>query len=287
MRLGVMMFPTDKAIQPVELGREAEERGFDSLWLPEHSHIPASRRTPWGGPQRKDAPELPEEYWRTHDQFVALGAIAATTTKLRLGTGICLAAQRDPIWLAKQVASLDMISGGRVEFGIGYGWNVEEMANHGVDFGTRRERMREHVLAMKALWTEEEASFSGRFVNFEPSWSWPKPTQQPHPPIYLGGGGGPKMFEAVADYADGWMPIGGRYPILEQLDQLRKTCDAAGRDPDSLTLGMFGVKPDPEAIDQLIEAGFTWAALGLPPAPADKVREVMDKYQPLLDRYHR
>ena len=287
MRIGVMMFPTDKSIQPMELAREAEARGFDSLWFPEHSHIPTSRETPWGGPQRKNAPPLPEEYWRTHDQFVALAAAAAVTSTIRLGTGICLAAQRDPIWLAKQVASLDVISEGRLDFGIGYGWNVEEMANHGVDFGTRRERLREHVLAMKELWTKDEASFEGEFVRFEPSWSWPKPTQQPHPPVWLGGGGGPRMFRAVAELADGWMPIGGRYPILEHLDQLRRVAEEVGRDPGTIRLGMFGAKPDPEHLDELVDAGFEWGALGLPPAEPATVLGLLDRYAPLAERYNR
>src|SRR5512141_1104143 len=179
MRLGVMMFPTDLGIQPIELAREAEARGFDSLWFPEHSHIPVSRRTPWGG--IKGALPLPEEYWRTHDQFVALSAAAAVTTTLRLATGITLVAQRDPLWLAKEVASLDMISGGRLLFGIGYGWNHEEMASHGVDIGHRRAVVREKVLACKALWANEVAEYHGQYVDFEPSWAWPKPVQKPHP----------------------------------------------------------------------------------------------------------
>ncbi len=286
MRVGVMMFPTDKAIQPIELARETEDRGFASLWFPEHSHIPVSRDTPWGGPQRKDAPPLPEEYWRTHDQFVALAAAAAVTTSLRLGTGICLAAQRDPIWLAKQVASLDAISGGRVDFGIGYGWNIEEMASHGIDFDTRRERLRENVLAMKELWTKDEASFSGEYVNFEPSWSWPKPTQKPYPPVWLGGGGGPKMFKAVVEYADGWMPIGGRYPILEEVANLRHTAEDAGRDPATISLGLFGAKPDQGYIEELADAGFEFVALGLPPAEPSTVLPLLDRYAPLVEHFN-
>src|SRR4051812_28519058 len=175
MRLGLLMFPTDRGMQPTELAREAEDRGFDSLWFPEHSHIPVSRRTPWGG--REGAPPLPEEYRRTHDQFVALGAAAAVTTTLRLGTGITLVAQRDPVWLAKEVASLDFISGGRFLFGIGYGWNHEEMAAHGVDVAHRRAVVRDRILACKALWTQDEAEFHGKYVDFEPSWAWPKPVQ--------------------------------------------------------------------------------------------------------------
>jgi probable F420-dependent oxidoreductase len=283
MRLDVLMFPTDKAIQPVQLAKEVEARGFASLWFPEHSHIPTSRRTPWGGPQRKEAPPLPEEYWRSHDQFVALAAAAAVTTRLQVGTGICLVAQHDPLWLAKQVASLDVISGGRFLFGIGVGWNVEEMANHGIDFGTRRARARENVLAMKELWTKEEAAFSGEFVDFEPSWAWPKPQQQPHPPVWLGGGAGPKVFEAVVDYADGWMP--NRHPAPEHVEQLHRAAEAAGRDPASIRLGMFGAKADAQYLDELAERGFEWAALGLPPAEPDKVLGLLDRYQPLAERF--
>ena len=183
MEIGVIIFPTDKAIQPIPLAKEVESRGFESLWFPEHSHIPCSRETPWGG--MKNAPPLPEEYWRSHDQFVALAACAAATTKLRVGTGITLVAQRDPIWLAKEIASLDMISNGRFDFGIGYGWNVEEMRNHKLDFTKRRDILREHILLMKELWTKEEASFHGEHVQFEKSWAWPKPVQKPHPPIWM------------------------------------------------------------------------------------------------------
>ena len=175
MHIGIFMFPTDKSIQPAALARACEERGFESLWFPEHSHIPTSRETPWGG--RPELGPLPEEYWRTHDQFVALAAAAAVTEKLRFGTGITLVAQRDPIWLAKEVASLDMISGGRFELGIGYGWCVEEMRNHKLDYKKRREILREYILLMKELWTRDEASFEGEFVKFERSWAWPKPTR--------------------------------------------------------------------------------------------------------------
>jgi probable F420-dependent oxidoreductase len=180
MDIGVMIFPTDKSMQPVEIAREVEARGLESLWFPEHSHIPSSRETPWGG--REGAPPLPEQYWRSHDQFVALAAAAAVTSKIRLGTGITLVAQRDPIWLAKEVASLDVISGGRFELGIGYGWCVEEMRNHGLPYKQRREILREKILLMRELWTKDEASFHGKHIQFEKSWAWPKPLQKPYPP---------------------------------------------------------------------------------------------------------
>jgi len=233
MDIGVIIFPTDKAIQPIQLAKEVESRGFESLWFPEHSHIPSSRETPWGG--RAGAPPLPEEYWRSHDQFVALTACAAVTSKLRLGTGITLVAQRDPIWLAKEIASLDMISGGRFEFGIGYGWCVEEMRNHGLNYKKRREILREYILLMKELWTKEEASFNGEHVKFEASWAWPKPVQKPHPNIIMGGAAGPQTAAHVAEFCDGWMPIGGMYDFEGGLKQIHDACHKIGRDRPAST----------------------------------------------------
>jgi probable F420-dependent oxidoreductase len=277
MKVGIIMFPTDKAIQPMELARACEERGFESLWFPEHSHIPSSRETPWGG--RPELGPLPEEYWRTHDQFVALAACAAVTKKLRLGTGITLVAQRDPIWLAKEVASLDMISGGRFELGIGYGWNVEEMRNHGLDFKQRRDILREHILLMKELWTKEEASFSGKHVNFEASWAWPKPTQQPHPPVLMGGAAGPKTAEHVAEFCDGWMPLGGLYDFDNGLKAIHAACEKRGRDPKSVSLGVFfAAPPDAEALKALPEKGVTRIILPIPPADAGTVLPIIDKF---------
>ncbi len=276
MHVGVFIFPTDTTLQPVPLARAVEERGFESLWFPEHSHIPASRRTPWGG--REGAPPLPDMYWRTHDQFVALSACASVTSSLLLGTGITLVAQRDPIWLAKQVASLDTISGGRVLFGIGYGWNNEEMAHHGVRYTERRALLREKILAMKQLWTEDEASFSGEYVNFEPSWSWPKPVQRPHPPIILGGTAGPRTFADIAEFCDGWMPIGGRHPLIGKIGELTAAAEAAGRDPASIELGVFGAPPDVAELETLAEAGIARAVLSVPPASPDEVVATLDHY---------
>ena len=218
MQIGVEIFPTDQTIGAVELAREVEARGFESLWFPEHSHIPTRRATPWGG--REGAPPLPEFYWRTFDPFVALGACAAVTTTLKLATGICLVAQRDPIHTAKEVASVDALSNGRFLFGVGYGWNKEEMAQHGTAYGERRAILRENILAMKELWANDEASFEGEYVTIEPSWSWPKPTQQPGPPIILGGDAGPKTAAHIAEFCDGWMPIGGRH-ALDKWDEVR------------------------------------------------------------------
>ncbi len=276
MHLGVMMFPTDTAIDPITLAREVEDRGFESLWFPEHSHIPTSRDTPWGG--REGAPPLPEEYWRTHDSLVSLGACAAVTSTLKLGTGICLVAQRDPIWLAKEVATVDRISQGRFLFGIGYGWNKEELADHGVRYGDRRDVLRERVLACQQLWTQDEAAFQGEHVRFEPSWSWPKPVQQPHPPVILGGAAGPKTFAHIAEFCDGWMPIAGRHPLIDQLDDLRAACEAVGRDPETVELGQFATPARPEALEELAAAGVSRAVFGLPPAGADTVLPLLDRY---------
>ena len=272
MDIGVMLFPTDRSIGPVELARAVEERGLHSLYFPEHTHIPVSRRTPYpaGG-------ELPEEYKRTHDPFLALTAAAVVTERIELGTGICLVAQRDPIVTAKAVASLDVLSGGRFVFGIGVGWNEDEMAHHGVDPARRRAVGREHVLAMKALWTEDEASFDGEHVHLAPSWSWPKPVQRPHPPILLGGAGGPVTFRHVVEYCDGFMPIGGRGVVRDRITELRQVAQEAGRDPDSLLLKVFGVRPKPDTLQDYADAGVGEVIVGLPSAEADVVLPLLDR----------
>src|SRR5438132_676954 len=200
-----MMFPTDQSIRPDELAREAEERGFESIFYPEHTHIPTGRKTEWPG-----GGDLPEEYRRLHDPFIALTAAAGATDRIKLGTGICLVGQHDPIVLAKTVASVDVVSDGRFLFGVGFGWNTDEMEDHGVDPKFRRSIAREKVLAMKSLWTEEAGSFDGKYVHVPPSWSWPKPVQQPHPPILIGGAASDTVFKHVVEWADGWMPIGVR-----------------------------------------------------------------------------
>ena len=275
----MLIFPTDQSIRPGQLGRELEDRGFESMWVTEHTHIPTSRQTPWPG-----GPDLPEQYKRTLDPFVALTSAAAATTRLRLGTGICLVAQHDPIVLAKSVASLDLVSEGRFIFGIGVGWNVEEMKDHGVDPGRRRSIVREKVLAMKQLWTEEIASFNGEFVHVSPSWMWPKPAQQPHPPVVMGGAGGPVTFRHVIEYCDGWMPIHGRRDVLGAIAEFRRAAEDAGRDPASIELGVFGVPDDPAVIDAYREAGVARCVLSLPSGPAHAVLPVLDRYVPLLDR---
>ncbi len=276
-----MIFPTDQTIEPIELGREADTRGFESLWFPEHSHIPVARTTPWGG--REGAPPLPDYYWRSYDQFVALAAVAATTTNLKVATGITLVAQRDPIWLAKEVASLDRLSNGRFILGVGYGWNKEELAHHGVAYGDRRERLRESILAMKELWTKDEASFDGQHISFDASWSWPKPVQTPHPPVILGGSAGPKTAADIAEFCDGWMPIGGRYDLTKGIEAVHAACEDIGRDPATLSLGVFGAKPDLETLEKLASQGITRAVLGLGQGPRDEVLADVERLTPLVE----
>ena len=281
MRVGLIIFPTDKGNQPIELGREAEARGFDALWFPEHSHIPTSRLTPWGG--RDGAPPLPEEYWRTHDQFSALSAIAGATEHIKLGTGITLVAQRDPIWLAKEIASLDMISNGRVLFGVGYGWNHEEMESHGVDPKTRRRLVREKVLAMKELWTKEEAEFHGEFVNFDKIRAQPKPLQRPHPPIIMGGDG-PTTFDRVIEYCDGWLPIAFSADKLgERIATLKQRAADAGRDPASIGVTVSAVKPGPAIVEELARAGAERVNFFLPAAGRETVLPLLDQYAGWMD----
>ncbi len=251
MKFGVFMFPTDTAIRPDDLAREVEARGFDSLWFPEHSHIPSSRVTPWGGQQ--GAPPLPDHYWRSHDAFVALAYAAAVTTTLQLGTGVALVAQRDPIWTAKEVASLDALSGGRLNLGIGYGWNKEEMAQHGVAYTRRRELLREKMLLMKALWTQDEASYQGELLCMEASWAWPKPVQVPHPPILMGAAVGPRTLADMVEFCDGWMPLATRMDIVGEVGRVREAVAASGRDPATFRIIAYGARPDD--IESLIGAG--------------------------------
>jgi probable F420-dependent oxidoreductase len=277
MKFGITMFATDLAIDPASLAREAEARGFHSLYLPEHTHIPASRRTP----PPTGEPVLAEEYKRTLDPFVSLATAAAVTSGIRLGTAVCLVAQRDPIVLAKEIATLDRLSGGRVVLGVGFGWNREETANHGVDFRRRRALAREKVLAMQALWGADRAGFHGDLVRFEESWSWPKPLQRPRPPILIGGAAGPKLFAHIAEYADGWMPIGGA-GVRAALPDLRAAVAAAGRDPARLEVVLIGTLPEPGKLAYYASLGVTEIALRVPSAPRDVVLPVLDDYAKLL-----
>jgi len=273
MLYGVSIFSTHYAIRPDELAQALEERGFESLWLPEHTHIPASRRSPWPG-----GADLPEEYWNTYDPFVALTAAAMVTKKLRVATGICLLIERDPITTAKEVASLDHLSEGRFIFGIGGGWNAEEMENHGTDFKKRWRVLRERVLAMKEIWTKEEAEFHGEFVNFDKIWANPKPYQKPHPPILMGGDG-PTTFDRVLEYCDGWVPIGIRSTgIPEKIATLRRRAEEMGRDPSSISVTVFGARPKPEVIEEFTKAGVDRVLLPLPPEGRETVLPLLDEY---------
>ncbi|TMF88499.1 MAG: LLM class F420-dependent oxidoreductase [Chloroflexi bacterium] len=284
MKFGLVMFPTDYAIDPVTLGRAAEEHGFESLWFPEHTHIPTSRQTPWPG-----GAELPEEYRHTLDPFVALGAVAAVTSRLGLGFGVCLVIERDPIVLAKEVASLDFLSGGRVLLGVGGGWNVEEMRNHGTDYATRWTLLRERVEAMKAIWTSDAAEYHGRLVDFDPVWSWPKPVQKPHPPVIVGGDG-PRTLHRVVRYGDGWMPIVGRAKAIAEyaprIEELRRLAESAGRDPVGLPVSFYYARsPNAEAIEDAIKLGIDRLIISLPPRPAAEVLPRMDALAELVRPY--
>ena len=281
MKYGIAMFPTDYAIQTDDLARELEARGFESIWLPEHTHIPASRKSPWPG-----GPDLPREYWHTLDPFVALGAAAAVTKTLKLGTGICLVIERDPIMLAKEVASLDHISRGRVLFGIGGGWNAEEMEHHGTAFGERWKILRERIGAMKAIWTQDEAEFHGQYVNFDSLWSYPKPVQKPYPPILMGGAG-PHARQRAVDFDGHWIPIGGRAysePIAESMADFRARAEKAGRDPATLTVSIFGVAPDEARLSTLRDAGVNRAVFFVPSATGDVVLPLLDQYAGLAKK---
>jgi probable F420-dependent oxidoreductase len=279
MEIGITLFATDQSMSPVDLSVEAEARGFASLFIPEHTHIPVSRRTP---PPTGDA-ELAEEYKRCLDPYIGLAAAASVTERIRLGTGIGLVAQHDPITLAKEIATLDLLSRGRLVLGIGYGWNHEEMDNHGIDVKRRRARVREVMLAMQALWSNEVAEFHGEFVSFEPSWQWPKPLQQPRPPVLIGGAPGPKLFDHIAEYADGWLPIGGA-GMADAIAKLHEAARARDRDPADLQIVPMGVLPSREKLDYYAENGATEVVLRVPSAPRDELMPVLDEFAAYLPR---
>lgn len=278
MRYGVTMFMTDQSMGPVAFARAVEERGLHSIYLPEHTHIPLSRRTP---PPTGEA-ALAEEYKRTLDPLVALAAAAVVTERVLLGTGICLVAQREPIVTAKAIATLDRVSGGRFVFGVGFGWNEDEIAHHGVAMRDRRAVAREHVLTMQRLWGEDVAEFHGEVVDISPSWSWPKPTQRPGPPVLIGGAPGPKLFAHVAEYADGWMPIGGA-GIRAALPDLHRACEAAGRDPAELAVVPFGTVPDPGKLDHYASLGIEEIVLRVPGGGPEQVLPLLDRYAGLVE----
>ena len=279
MDFGVMMFATDYAVAPDEIARMAEERGFESLFFPEHTHIPASRETdyPGGG-------ELPREYSHTHDPFVALTAAASATQRLLVGTGICLVIERDPITTAKEVASLDRLSGGRFLFGVGAGWNAEEMRNHGTDPRRRFSVMRERVEAMKAIWTQDEASYHGRHVDFDRLWSWPKPAQRPHPPIIVGGNG-ERVLDRVIAYGDEWMPnrIGSVAEMEARIDRLRRMAVDAGRTVPKV--GLYAAPATVSEMESYEAAGVGRYVLFVPPVPPPKAEARLDHLIGLIEEY--
>lgn len=281
MRIATTIFLTDETITPVRLAHQLEQQGFAGLYLPEHTHIPVSRETlyPAGG-------DLPPEYGRTLDPFVALGQAAAVTERLALGTGITLIAQHDPIDLAKQIATLDHLSGGRFTLGLGFGWNVEEAADHGVDWRTRRELGRDRMALMRALWSDEPTAHEGEFGSVRASYAYPKPVQQPRGPVVgprtlIGGAAGPKLFAHIAEYADGWLPIGGR-GLTESVPKLRTAWESAGRDPKDLQVIPYAVLPSPGKLAYYADLGIEEVVLQLPPSAEPEVLRTLDAYAEYL-----
>jgi probable F420-dependent oxidoreductase len=277
MDYGVAMFPTHDALDPGALARLVEERGHGALYFPEHTHIPAARESPWDG-----GPVLPRKYWHTHDLFVSLTAAAAATTRLRIGSAICLVVERDPIITAKEVASIDVLSGGRLEFGVGGGWNREEMANHGTNPKRRFAVMRERVEAMKAIWTQDEASYHGSYADFERIWCWPKPVQWPHPPVLVGGNG-PTVLDRVMAYGDAWMPNFARAAVFERIPELRRRAEEAGRD---IPVVVIGVPPDPQELERCQQAGVRRAVMWLPSAMRDGVERKLEAFEAAIAEHH-
>jgi probable F420-dependent oxidoreductase len=279
MKFGVTTFVTDESITPVGLGRALEDRRFESLFVAEHTHIPVKRESQW---PEGEGDELPRKYYRTLDPFVVLTAAAVVTEQLVLGTGIALIIERDPIITAKEVSSLDLVSGGRVIVGIGAGWNREEMRNHGTDPKTRMELLRERVLAMKEIWTKDQAEFHGRFVNFDPIFSWPKPVQKPHPPIYIGGSG-PTTLDRVLEYGDAWMPVYalGVDEIMRRIPELERRAKEAGRGRIPVTV--YAVPGDPDAVKRLAQAGVDRVLFDLPTLPTEEALRKLDEFAAIAE----
>ncbi len=279
MKLGVVMFATDYAIRPDDFAKECEDRGFESVWFPEHTHIPASRKSPFPG-----GGDLPKDYWHTHDLFTSLMAAAAATKTIKVGSGICLVIEHDPIKLAKEVATVDQLSNGRLLFGIGGGWNAEEMENHGTPFNRRWRVLREKIEAMKAIWSEEEAEYHGEFVNFDPIWSHPKPLQKPHPPILLGSHT-ESGLNRIAKYCDGWLPIGPMMPDFKaSIGDLRARVEKVGRTASDIGVSSFMAPAEEPALQQYQEMGVERAIFGVPSEGRDKVLPILDNYATLIPK---
>jgi probable F420-dependent oxidoreductase len=274
--IGLQMWPTDYSASPVDVAVAAEERGFESIFVPDHTHIPTSRRTPY-----PEGGDLPREYLHLLDPIAALAAMAAATRRIRIGTAICLVVERDPIVLAKQIATVDHLSGGRFEFGVGGGWNQEEMANHGTGFEKRWGLLRERVQAMRAIWSEEQAEYHGNQVDFDPIWSWPKPVQQPGPPVLIAGSG-PGAIDRVLEYGDGWIPVMGweRGTLLDRVAALRASAGERGRPLPTVTV--VGVNPKPDVIAELAAHGVDRALVALPVADRDEMLRRLDRYGALV-----
>jgi probable F420-dependent oxidoreductase len=279
MKFGASMFFTDYSMPPAELAVALEQRGFDIVWAPEHSHIPVSRKTPFimGG-------DLPKKYYDAMDPFVTLTAAAMATKTLKIGTGVCLIAQRDPIQTAKLVASIDQISGGRFVFGVGNGWNQDEMENHGTVFASRHKLARERIEAMKAIWTQSKAEYHGEFVDFDPMMTWPKPVRKPHPPILVGGAF-PYSARRAIRYGDGWMPQVTQYsktPLLELVPRFRQMAEEAGRDPASLEISVWGQQPDIDLIRQYQEIGVARVSFSVESEKAPVILPILDQWAEII-----
>ena len=275
--IGIFYFATEYGHNVVDVARDAEQRGFESLWLPEHTHIPVSRKTPYAG-----GVELPKEYAHTLDPFVALAAVATATKHIRLATGISLLIERDTITMAKTLATLDLLSNGRAILGVGGGWNREEAEHHGVEWSQRFQKLEEQITAIKIIWANDEASFHGEHVRFDPIWSWPKPIQRPRPPILLGGETD-HTLRRVIKYCDGWLPR-ARDPeiIVRGIARLNELAEEAGRDPESISVNVFAPRPDAELIDRFKSMGVARIVLWLPPEDRNAVSRRLDGYTRFL-----
>lgn len=279
MKIGAMIFATDKTIKVTKLAPELESRGFESLWIPEKTHLPTSRKTIWPGG------DLPEWYKRTSDPLIALAAASGVTTNLRLGTGVSLVPVHDPVTMAKAIATLDWTSDGRFEFGIGYGWNAEEYATHGVDIAEAPEIMRDKIALMCELWKNEVSSYSGKHVSVEPSWSWPKPVQQPRPPIHIGARATKAVFADIAAYADGWIPIEGYGDILSQIPKLHRAFEEAGRPISDIKISVYSSGGDPKLVEEYAKAGIDRVIVTLSPNPELEVMRELEAHTAALHSF--
>ena len=280
MDFGASMFFTDYSMTSANLAKALEERGFESIWAAEHSHIPLSRKSPWGG-----GGDLPKQYYDVMDPFVTLTAAACVTKTLRLGTGVCLVNQRDPIQTAKLVASIDQVSGGRFLFGIGNGWNQDEMENHGTVFASRHKLVRERIEAMKAIWTQTKAEYHGEFVNFDPMMTWPKPVQKPHPPVIVGGAY-PDAARRAVRYGDGWIPLAGRPgqygDVFDYVPKFRAMLTEAGRDATTFPISLFSSSDDLDTLKRYRDLGIVRSVVSLPAAKEDVVLPILDRVAALM-----